>query len=332
MTKTALIALILVSINSYSEEKTTLLDDLTGKHTCNINFNEKFAFSSSYSDGWFNVYKTHNNVYSIVEPYQYQETISHLIIGQNKALLFDTGIGLKSIKPIIKKITNLPIIVVNSHTHFDHVGGNWEFSDVRAIDTSYTKANMNGFEHKRIAQDFTANSFCIKPPKNTDLTNIYTKKWKASSYIKNGDIIDLGNRKIEILHVPGHTPDALALLDKEQRLLFTGDTYYDAELWLYVPETNLEDYQNSIERLVEIESEVDYIFGAHRTVRVDSGVLIKIKQALLKLRSTEYVFDKNDDGKQLFITIDGIDFVTALPVIEGKQGDTSKGGSGYDTW
>ncbi|MBT7753304.1 MAG: hypothetical protein HN640_04500 [Gammaproteobacteria bacterium] len=94
MTKTALIALILVSINSYSEEKTTLLDDLTGKHTCNINFNEKFAFSSSYSDGWFNVYKTHNNVYSIVEPYQYQETISHLIIGQNKALLFDTGIGL----------------------------------------------------------------------------------------------------------------------------------------------------------------------------------------------------------------------------------------------
>jgi glyoxylase-like metal-dependent hydrolase (beta-lactamase superfamily II) len=191
---------------------------------------------------------------------------------------------------------------------------------------------MNGFEHKRIAQDFTANSFCIKPPKNTDLTNIYTKKWKASSYIKNGDIIDLGNRKIEILHVPGHTPDALALLDKEQRLLFTGDTYYDAELWLYVPETNLKDYQNSIERLVEIESEVDYIFGAHRTVRVDSGVLIKIKQALLKLRSTEYVFDKNDDGKQLFITIDGIDFVTALPVIEGKQGDTSKGGSGYDTW
>ena len=132
--------------------------------------------------------------------------------------------------------------------------------------------------------------------------------------------------------MPGHTPDSLALLDRKEKLLFTGDTYYDAELWLYVPETNLEDYQNSIERLVEIESEVDYIFGAHRTVRVDSGVLIKIKQALLKLRSTEYVFDKNDDGKQLFITIDGIDFVTALPVIEGKQGDTSKGGSGYDTW
>jgi glyoxylase-like metal-dependent hydrolase (beta-lactamase superfamily II) len=331
MTKTVLIALILLSINSYSEEKTTLFDEFTAKHTCNINFNDKFALSS-YSDEWFHVYKTHNNVYSIVEPYQYQESISHLIIGENKALLFDTGIGLIPIRPIIKKITNLPIIVLNSHTHFDHVGGNWEFSDVRAIETSYTKANMNGFENKRIGQDFTDDSFCKEPPKNIDLHNIYTKEWMASSYIKNKDIIDLGNRKIEILHVPGHTPDALALLDKQQGLLFTGDTYYDAELWLYVPETNLDNYQNSIDRLVQIESKVDYIFGAHRTVRVDSGVLIKTKKALLKLRSAEYVSDKNDQSKQLFITIDGIDFVTALPVLEGKQGDTSKGGSGYDTW
>ncbi|MBT6447439.1 MAG: MBL fold metallo-hydrolase [Flavobacteriaceae bacterium] len=331
MTKTVLIALILLSINSYSEEKTALFDEFTAKHTCNINFNDKFALSS-YSDEWFHVYKTHNNVYSIVEPYQYQESISHLIIGENKALLFDTGIGLIPIRPIIKKITNLPIIVLHSHTHFDHVGGNWEFSDVRAIETSYTKANMNGFENKRIGQDFTDDSFCKDPPKNIDLNNIYTKEWKASSYIKNKDIIDLGNRKIEILHVPGHTPDALALLDKQQGLLFTGDTYYNAELWLYVPETNLDNYQNSIDRLVQIESKVDYIFGAHRTVRVDSGVLIKTKKALLKLRSAEYVSDKNDQSKQLFITIDGIDFVTALPVLEGKQGDTSKGGSGYDTW
>ena len=315
----------------YLEEKTALFDEFTAKHTCNINFNDKFALSS-YSDEWFHVYKTHNNVYSIVEPYQYQESISHLIIGENKALLFDTGIGLIPIRPIIKKITNLPIIVLHSHTHFDHVGGNWEFSDVRAIETSYTKANMNGFENKRIGQDFTDDSFCKDPPKNIDLNNIYTKEWKASSYIKNKDIIDLGNRKIEILHVPGHTPDALALLDKQQGLLFTGDTYYNAELWLYVPETNLDNYQNSIDRLVQIESKVDYIFGAHRTVRVDSGVLIKTKKALLKLRSAEYVSDKNDQSKQLFITIDGIDFVTALPVLEGKQGDTSKGGSGYDTW
>ena len=98
------------------------------------------------------------------------------------------------IRPVVEQITNLPIIVINSHTHFDHVGGNWEFSNILAIDTSYTKANMDGFQHNRIAQDFTSNSFCIDPPINADLENIYTKQWEASEYIKDGDTIDLGDR------------------------------------------------------------------------------------------------------------------------------------------
>ena len=235
------------------------------------------------------------------------------------------------IKPVVEQITDLPITVINSHTHFDHVGGNWEFSNILAIDTAYTKANMAGFQHNRIAQDFTDNSFCIDPPINADLENIYTKQWEASEYIKDGDTIDLGDRIIEIIQVPGHTPDSLVLLDRKERLLFTGDTYYDAELWLYVPETNIKNYQNSIDRLVTIETQIDYIFGAHRKARVDTGILKNVKEALKKLTTDESLFDKNDVN-QLFISIDGIDFVTAAPVLKGKQGDTSKGGSGYDTW
>ena len=330
MTKTIIIALILLSMKSYSEEKPALFDDSAYKHTCDTNFNDEFVLSE-YSDDWFQVYKTDKNVYSIVEPYQYQESISHLIIGQNKAILLDTGIVLFRIRPVVEQITDLPIIVINSHTHFDHVGGNWEFSNILAIDTSYTKANMDGFQHKRIAQDFTSNSFCIDPPINADLENIYTKQWEASGYIKDKDTIDLGDRIIEILQVPGHTPDSLALLDRKERLLFTGDTYYDAELWLYVPETNIKNYQNSIDRLVSIESQVDYIFGAHRTVRVDTGILKNVREAVIKRISDKTLFYKNDIN-QLFISSDGIDFVTAAPVLEGKQGDTSKGGSGYDTW
>ena len=121
------------------------------------------------------------------------------------------------------------------------------------------------------------------------------------------------------------------MLDRKEKLLFTGDTYYDAELWLYVPETNIKNYQDSIDRLVKIEAQVDYIFGAHRTVRVNTGILKNIKDALRKLTNDELLFDKSNNN-QLFISIDGIDFVTAAPVLEGKQGDISKGGSGYDTW
>ena len=105
---------------------------------------------------------------------------------------------------------------------------------------------------------------------------------EASEYIKDGDTIDLGDRIIEILQVPGHTPDSLALLDRNEKLLFTGDTYYDAELWLYVPETNIKNYQNSIDRLVIIETQIDYIFGAHRRERVDTGILKKVKECNAK--------------------------------------------------
>ena len=83
--------------------------------------------------------------------------------------------------------------------------------------------------------------------------------------------------------------------------------------------------------MVTIENQIDYIFGAHRRARVDTGILKKVKEALKKLTTDETLFDKNDVN-QLFISIDGIDFVTAAPVLKGKQGDTTKGGSGYDTW
>ena len=110
MNKIPLIIIILLSINSYSEENAVSFDDSAYKHTCDTNFNDEFALSD-YSDEWFQVYKTHQNVYSIVEPYQFQESISHLIIGQNKAILLDTGIGLFSIRPVVEQITDLPIIV-----------------------------------------------------------------------------------------------------------------------------------------------------------------------------------------------------------------------------
>src|SRR5882762_5898038 len=73
---------------------------------------------------WFKVYPLGDSVYAIYEPYNWQQVISYLIIGSEKALLFDTGMGLDSIQSVVKELTSLPITVVNSHTHFDHIGGN----------------------------------------------------------------------------------------------------------------------------------------------------------------------------------------------------------------
>ena len=285
---------------------------------------------SAASDDWFQVYETFEGVFSIVEPYQYEESISHLIVGDERAILFDTGIGLLPIRPVVERITDRPVTVLNSHTHFDHVGGNAEFTSILAIDSDYTRANMAGFDHPRIAADFVPEAFCADPPPGIDLDLIHTRPWKASRYIQDGEVLDLGGRRLEILHVPGHAPDATALLDSENGLLFTGDTFYAAALWLFVPETNLDEYDRSITRLANIEKDVKYLFGAHDSARVDAGRLSRVRDAFHKLRSGDYS-GTEDDGRLVFI-IDDIEFVTAQPVLDGQQGDIAKGGSGLDTW
>src|SRR5579863_9033812 len=79
---------------------------------------------------WFEVYKVAPETFAIYEPHQFEETISYLIVGTKQALLFDTGMGIGNLKRVVSRLTSLPVVVLNSHTHDDHVGGNWEFSSI----------------------------------------------------------------------------------------------------------------------------------------------------------------------------------------------------------
>ena len=93
------------------------------------------------TDPWFEVYQVVPQVFAIYEPHQAEETISYLILGEKQALLFDTGMGISDIRKVTGELTHLPIIVLNSHTHDDHVGGNWQFETVFGMDTDFTRTN-----------------------------------------------------------------------------------------------------------------------------------------------------------------------------------------------
>ena len=99
---------------------------------------------------WFKVYPVGDSVYAIYEPNNWQQVISYLIIGSEKALLFDTGMGLDSIKSVVKQLTSLPVTVINSHTHYDHIGGNADFNTIYGVDTAYTEKNSQGCRHIQI--------------------------------------------------------------------------------------------------------------------------------------------------------------------------------------
>jgi glyoxylase-like metal-dependent hydrolase (beta-lactamase superfamily II) len=236
------------------------------------------------SDPWFEVYKVAPAVFAIYEPHQFEETISYLIVGKKDAVLFDTGMGISDLKKLTSELIQVPIIVLNSHTHNDHVGDNWQFSTIYAMDTDFTRANAKG--SKRDAQaELAPDAICGSLPTGFDRKNYATRPWKITSYIHDGDRIDLGGRSLEVLATPGHTPDAISLFDRVNGLLFTGDTYYPAPIWLYRPETDLDAYSASIRHLAQLAPQVKMVLGAHNVPVASPSVLARLVDAFDAVRA-----------------------------------------------
>lgn len=237
---------------------------------------------------WFKVYSVGTGVYAIAEPYNFQEVISYLIIGSEKALLFDTGMGLDSISKVVKELTSLPVSVINSHTHYDHIGGNTEFEAILAVDTTYTKKySMEGWSHEKVKHEVAEDAFCLEKLPNADTAGYSVKPYhdRIRRFIKAGEIIDLGNKRIEILAAPGHTPDGLALLDREAGYLWTGDTFYEATIWLFFDGTDLDTYEKSIAAFATLAPNLKKVFPAHNTPIADPQRLIELKDAFAQIRN-----------------------------------------------
>lgn len=263
------------------------------------------------SDPWFQVYKPASNVFAIYEPHQSEEVVSYLIVGTKRALLFDTGMGISDIKKITAELTNLPIIVLNSHTHDDHVGGNWEFSTIYGMDTDFTR--KNALDSREDAQaEITPDQICGNLPNGFDAKAYATRPWKITAYTHDGDRFDLGDRVIEVIATPGHTPDAISLIDRANGLLFTGDTYYPAPIWLFRPETDLDAYGSSIRRLAALAPRVKLVLGAHNIPVASPTILPRLVSAFDIVRAGKLSPIPESPGKVLY-KVDDISFLMRAP-------------------
>jgi glyoxylase-like metal-dependent hydrolase (beta-lactamase superfamily II) len=259
------------------------------------------------SDPWFEVYQPAPKVFAIYEPHQAEETIAYLIVGEKKALLFDTGMGISDIKKITAELTKLPIIVTNSHTHDDHVGGNWQFDTIYGMDTDFTRKNALGSREDAQAE-ITPDQICGTLPKGFDAQAYATRPWKIAAKIHDGDDFDLGGRILDVIATPGHTPDAIALLDRANGLLFTGDTYYPAPIWLYRPETDLNAYAASIRRLAALAPQIKLVLGAHNIPVAPPTILPRLVTAFDAVRAGKVSATPDSPGKVLY-KVDDISFL-----------------------
>jgi glyoxylase-like metal-dependent hydrolase (beta-lactamase superfamily II) len=235
-------------------------------------------------DPWFEIYEVRPGVFAIYEPRQSEEVISYLITGSARAILFDTGMGIGDMRLAVGGLTRLPVMVLNSHTHNDHVGGNWQFDDVRDVDTAFTRENAKGSAADAQAE-LAPGEVCGALPQGFDPKSYATKPWRITSWIRDGERIDLGGRVVEILATPGHTPDSISLLDRENGLLFSGDTFYPAEIYLYRPETDLGAYERSMQRLAGLAAQVRLVLPSHNVPVADPKMLARVLAALREVRA-----------------------------------------------
>lgn len=250
-------------------------------------------------DPWFEVYRVAPGVFAIYEPHQSEETISYLIVGSRRAVLFDTGMGISDLKKVTDQLTHLPIVVLNSHTHDDHVGDNWEFQTIYGMNTGFTRRDALGSREDAQAE-IAPGQICGSLPKGFDPKTYVTRPWKITAYIHDGERIALGGRALQVIATPGHTPDAISLFDRAHGLLFTGDTYYPAAIWLYRPETDLRAYDVSIRRLAALAPQVKVVLGAHNIPVASPSVLPRLVAAFEQVRAGKVPATPDSPGKVIY--------------------------------
>ena len=238
----------------------------------------------STPDPWFEVYKIRPGVFALYEPHQSEEVISYLILGTKKALLFDTGMGISNIRKLVEGLTSLPVSVLNSHTHNDHVGDNWRFDDIYGMDTDFTRTNAKG-SHEDAQAELAPGELCGDLPHGFNPQAYFTRPFHISHWLHDGDKIALGGRTLEVIATPGHTPDSIALLDEKNGLLFTGDTFYAGPIYLYRPETDLDAYVASVKRLAALVPKLQLLLPAHNEPVADPAYLPKVVAAIQQVRS-----------------------------------------------
>jgi glyoxylase-like metal-dependent hydrolase (beta-lactamase superfamily II) len=228
-----------------------------------------------YPNHWFELYDVADGVTAIYEPFQWQEAISYLIEGSESALLFDTGNGIEDIAAVVATLTDKPITVLNSHGHYDHVGGNFAYSDILGMNTDFTRSKQAGQPNSNIRIEVSPEALCLPPPSGVTQETHVGKGYAISTFIEDGHVINLGDRSLEVMLIPGHTPDAIALFDKDAGLLWTGDSFYAGPIWLYSPETDLEQYRVALQRLMSVKG-VKWLLPAHNTPLVKPKILPEV--------------------------------------------------------
>lgn len=174
------------------------------------------------------------------------EATGYLVVGNKKALVIDTMNGVENVLNIVRTITDLPVTVINTHGHCDHIYGNVFFEDalIHELDLPIAYNHMNFPEFKAELEK----RGLTMPPYET---------------VKDGDRIDLGGLHVRLIALSGHTPGGILVLLEEDRILFTGDAI-NRHLWMQLDESlPMESFYENLKSVMYLKNEADFILHGH---------------------------------------------------------------------
>jgi glyoxylase-like metal-dependent hydrolase (beta-lactamase superfamily II) len=234
---------------------------------------------------WFAVMPVEPGLHMVAEP---GHVFSWLIHGSERSILLDTGLGIADIAAAIAPVTTSPVTVVNSHTHYDHVGGNELFETVlmHEVGPDWLERNTQDWEleaydklvagieplFKRFLAADREAWFVISPDQHArpwPAEAIAAAGWhinapQPTGLLADGDLVELGDRRLRVINTPGHCPDHICLLDEDAGILFAQDQAYYGEQLIYLPESDVPAYARSCRRLAdELRGSLRTVYCAH---------------------------------------------------------------------
>jgi glyoxylase-like metal-dependent hydrolase (beta-lactamase superfamily II) len=231
-----------------------------------------------WHDDYYSVERLDESTFAIGEPRYAQQNVSFLIVGSERAVVFDAGPGLRELAPVVARLTELPVTFVPSHLHYDHVGGARGFERVALIDLPELRAQApDGVLRPRFAQHLGA------------LEGIEARPIEVDEWWPPGSVVDLGGRALEVWHTPGHTPESASLVDRARGLLFAGDFLYPGDLYAFLPGSSLADYLWTAERLARALPGDAAIHGGHGTDLATSAPVLATRDLLDLKRALEEI-------------------------------------------
>lgn len=205
-------------------------------------------------DNLYNIKQINEDTYVIEE----EGVRFFLLLGNNQALMIDSGMKVHHALDIAKTLTTLPVQLLNTHADMDHCGSNHQFSEV----------------YLHLAE--CANYFKGKSA-NIDILPL-----------ENGMILDLGNRPLEIIALPGHTPGSIGVLDQKYGYFYSGDPIQDGAIFMFGPFRNMQAYHLSLKQLEKRLSDIKAIFPSHGTCPLPTTIVPQLITASKNILEGNY--------------------------------------------